>query len=180
MGWDGMAWHGMGWHGMGWDGMGWDGMGRDAGAAEREEAPRWGTRREEQWLQNSAQKRWSHSLSPQPLAMPWGASTAVPCAQDHKMFIIRLWLPLSSCSSKLWNCLCHRKVKLRTAGWQALQLEQAAGSGRNSRGERHCRGWPRRTSRPVRGLATGGTRPASRLPCRLAIRCQGAKAEDNC
>lgn len=93
------------------------------------------------------------SLNPQPLTVPRGTSTAVPCAQDHRMFIICLWLLHSSCSSKLWGsrtCLCYRKVKFRTARLQALQLEQApgsaavsstAGAGPSGRAALH-EGWP--------------------------------------
>lgn len=98
-------------------GTGWDGA-----AAGQEEALRCGTRKEEQQLQNcpeTLEPLTPSSLSLQPLAMPRAAHTALPCAQDHQVFIIHLWLLLSSCSSKFWesrNRLCYRKVKPKTAG----------------------------------------------------------------
>lgn len=137
LGWDGTGWRS---HCLGGSTALWDTEGRAAAA---------------KLCPETLEPPILSSLSPQPLR---GTRTAAPCAQNHKMFVIRLWLLLSSCSSVLWgsgNCLCYRKVHLKTAGVQVPQLRQAPGPGTNRGGERHRWRWPQRTSDPAPRLAPG-------------------------
>lgn len=152
-------------------------LGRDGGAAEWEEALRdtEGRAAAAKLCPETLEPPTPSSLNPQPLTVPRGARTALPRAQHHRVLIIYLWLLLSSCSSKCWgsrNCLCYRKVKLRTAGGTAPAGATAVSV---VSGTHPC---PPRG--PARGLASRGTGPRSRLPCHSSTGSQGVRAEESC